>query len=196
MTRPNWLLLGLGILLMLLSSREWNLTGTGDDLPTELANEPDLYMEDAVIDEFDASGALRYRLDAKRVSHFPDRGLAIIDAPRFELTRTGQAPWRARADAGRVHYEAADRSGQTITLTEAVVLERDDGNGKFVRLETSELEIELDGRRVRASQGVKISNEAGHTVADRLEGALDDGQLKLFSNGSRRVTTVVDARAG
>jgi LPS export ABC transporter protein LptC len=196
MTRLNWLLLGLGVLLMLLSTREWHLE-RDDALPPELAGEPDLYMEDAVIDEFDRDGVLRYRLEARRVSHYPQQGMALVEAPRFELAH-GDAPWHARAATARVDYvETGDgTSDETITLESGVVLERDTADGRFVRLEAEHLVLVADGRRARADHGVKIVTEAGQTVAERMEGELASGRLRLFSNGGGRVITTVEARAG
>ena len=71
-------------------------------LPPELADEPDVYIEDAAITKFAADGGVRYRLWADRIKQFEERSVTYFDNPVIRLSQQVGPPWQARAARGEI----------------------------------------------------------------------------------------------
>lgn len=63
-------LLAVGLLLLAFYLAPWRGAVPPEAPPPELAGEPDLYMESAVISQFQDDGTLQYRLAAQQVRSF------------------------------------------------------------------------------------------------------------------------------
>ena len=106
-----WLLLLAGAMAVLISRWEWNRPDTSPDATPAHAGEPDLFMGNATITQYNDAGAVRYRLVSAEVRHYEVEGLTRLVAPTLTLNRAPQSPWFARAGEGFVRD--ADTSSGT-----------------------------------------------------------------------------------
>ena len=123
-SRLQWLLLALAVGATVALTWRWELDAPDDGPATRARPGPDLYMEGAVIDQFDEAGALRYRLTARAIAHYPAPsrpaggtdadgaetgdagGITRLQAPVLLLLQdgspAGSPSWEARARVGEV----------------------------------------------------------------------------------------------
>lgn len=160
-------------------------------LPPELAAEPDVYIEDGHIVQHDAEGGVRYRLRAKRISHFAPRqdaaGTTRIERLEIELPDES-APWRGRADSGF----AANTSGQEerLRLAGNVELSQQREDGGFTRLRTTALTLLPASRSAKTDQPVTIVTENSRMSAVGMEADLTSGRMWLSSSKEEQVHVV------
>ncbi|MDH3641826.1 MAG: LPS export ABC transporter periplasmic protein LptC [Gammaproteobacteria bacterium] len=162
-------------------------------LPDELAGEPDLYMEDALITQYQPNGSMKYQLQSTRIRHFERDNLTRLAAPVLTLHNPNQPPWKIDSHQGYIRR----RANENGTPEEVVFLRRDVGveqryeDGRRLRIESPSLYIYPDRQFAETQQAVMIDTEVGRTTAVGLRGDLQRGLLKLFSSTQQRVHTIV-----
>ena len=72
-------------MLAIALSINWILDGSDKDAASIPRNEPDLYMLNASIDQYDDEGRLNHRIQAERFTHFPLTDLTSMQSPVMEL---------------------------------------------------------------------------------------------------------------
>ena len=202
-SRGQWLILvlvvGAAITLTWRSQQE-----TPDaDASRQPDNQPDVYMEGAVVSQFDDNGALRYRLTAHRIAHYPERGLTSVQQPSLSLLRAGSPTWTAHARSGELSApptgnnddrqataNVGDVTSETVTLRHRVELLQRNGT-RFVRMRTERLTVQPMARTAQTDVAVMIDTELAQTRAAGMRAELDTGHIRLTSGSGIRVTTVV-----
>ena len=180
-------------------------------LPPELAHEPDLYIADGAITQHRADGGIRYRLRARRITHFATArevdgervaaaGETRLVAPELELPGAS-APWRARADTARTVN--VPEQEETLRLEGDVELAQTRPDGGFTRLSTASLTLLPASRAAHTEQPVIIDTEGSRMSAAGLVADLASGRMRLFSSTKERVRvvsqpnqTTIDANPG
>ena len=192
MNTRNWLLLLFGCVVI-----AFLLTDTDDaiDEPsTEVlfSEVPDLYMEDAIITQYQGDGTLKYELVSTRIRHFEDRNLTRLDTPDLQMHQTDNPPWSARADEGEIKYQATseDTQEEVVYLRHNVFLEQARGE-RFISMSSEDLTIYPERRYAETDQAVMIDTNAGRTKAVGLAADLERSVLHLASSESQRVHTIV-----
>ena len=90
---------------------------TAPELPLELREEPDLSASDAVIRQYNDSGAQRYQLHATSIDHYAAEPLTRLRDPKLTLFNASGQTELARHCGFRLHPQptrpgrAAGRSG-------------------------------------------------------------------------------------
>jgi lipopolysaccharide export system protein LptC len=191
MSRWPWLLIVVGGLALFIALRDWNRV---DGSPSErfaTAGEPDLFMQDATITQFDDDGAVRYKLVSAEVRHYEDEGLTRLVAPNLTLNRAPQPPWFARANHGFVRDTdtPSGKTAEVILLREDVHLEQRNPNRFEITAPT--LRIYPNRQFAETDQPVIIDTAAGRSSAVGLSGDLNTGLLTLSSSATHRVHTIV-----
>lgn len=192
MTR--WRLIAVLIAAMLLASFvvRRDSAPASEELAADLTDAPDLYMQVATVTQFDDDGSVRYRLAADEIRHFEAEDTTRLQKPLLTVHRTEGGAWRAQSNQGEIHYRsvAPARQEEIVSLRDAVVLERAEAEGRL-RLTTESLYVYPERRFAETDQAVMIETIAGRTSAAGLVGDLNTGVLKLSSDGSQRVHTIV-----
>ncbi len=96
-------LLAVGLLLLAFYLAPWRGAVPPEGLPPELEGEPDLYMENAVISQFQDDGTLQYRLTAQQVRAFDAHRHAELINPNLSLHSPAAPPWQVSARRGTLH---------------------------------------------------------------------------------------------
>ena len=204
---PIWAgiaLLGAGFTTLALIVQPGADTDAEPELPSELAAEPDVYMEGSDITQYRADGSPHYRLRAQHVSYFARDAITELDAPQLELHNPDAPPWRVASTSGEMRIVPAvgraiedQTEGQTgeteeeITLRGAVRLRQDRADG-FTEVSTDELVLYPERQFARADQPVMITTPASSATAAGLSADLRHGRMTLFSSQHQRVAIVVE----
>lgn len=189
----TWVLVLLGCAaLALLLLRNTPTPGQSDSTATPASDDPDLYMRNAVISQFQHDGALKYELTSKQIRHFEDVGLTRLTAPDLHMQQTRNPPWSARADRGEIRLEAGLKGAreEVVHLRENVYLEQTRGE-RFISLTSDELFIYPDRQYAETDRAVMIDSNAGRTKAVGLTADLGRSVLNLASSETQRVHTIV-----
>jgi LPS export ABC transporter protein LptC len=163
------------------------------ELPAELLGEPDLYMEDAIITQYQPDGTMKYQLASHQIRHFERDNLTRLTAPRLTLHSQTQPPWTVESDHGYVRRRTnhLGDSEETVFLRRNVKLEQRYDDGRHLRLESPSLYIFPDAQYAETDQNVIVDSDISRTMGVGLQGNLQHGVLKLFSSEQQRVHTIV-----
>ena len=158
-----------------------------DEIPR---NEPDIYMLNASIEQFNDEGMLQHRIDADRFTHFPLTNLTTMKSPAMALAHSErQSPWNITAKEGRI-LPASDYREEVIELWTNVVAARSGAEGRFVNIQTDSLTIYPERDYLETDAKVFIDNETGRTTAAGMKAYLDAGRFMFYSTADDRVTTI------
>lgn len=162
-------------------------------LPPELADEPDLYMEDATITQYQKDGSLKYQLISAEIRHFEADHLTRLKAPFLKLHNPGKPPWNVSSAHGYIRKRAlpSGATEEVVFLRENVLLEQRYEAGQHVKLTCSSMYLYPDRQYAETDQDVMIDTEVGRTQAIGMQGDLQRGLLNLFSKSDQRVHTIV-----
>ena len=179
------------LLVAVMALRERSEPGT--ELPPELAEQPDLYMQGSTITQFDADGSVRYRLMADQIRHFTRDDTTRLETPELTVHRPDEPPWSVRANHGYLRPRGLPGKAreEVVYLREDVVLEQRNDDKHRVKLTTEALYVYPERRFAETDRAVMIETDAGRTTAVGLAGNLGTGLLQLSSNDSQRVHTIV-----
>ena len=186
-------LLAVGLLLLAFYLAPWRGAAPPDPPPPELAGEPDIYMESAVISQFQDDGTLQYRLAAQQVRTFDDDRRAYLVGPDFSLYSPTAPPWRVSAREGDLYGfgEDADARVGVLVLSGDVVLHQTDPGRGFTTVRTTELTVRPEPRYAETERDVMIETEAGRTFAQGLKADLERRILNLQADADGPVHTIV-----
>ena len=190
MKTRGWLVL---VLIALLPVIVWLRSADRTAKTAGVASDaPDVTMDTATIDQFDATGALQYRLVATTIRHFDADDSTQLDAPTLELLDAPQPPWWVRAKTGTIGYRtnADDKREQVVTLRDDVVAEQREDD-RYTRFTTSTIDVYPERKYAETDQAVKIDSSSGRTDAIGLTGDLGTDLLKLSPNAKHRVDTTI-----
>ncbi|MCZ0942092.1 MAG: LPS export ABC transporter periplasmic protein LptC [Gammaproteobacteria bacterium] len=183
-------LLAVGLLLLAFYLAPWRGTVPPGAPPPELAGEPDIYMESAVINQFQDDGTLQYRLAAQQVRTFDANRHTLLIGPDFSLYSPTAPPWRVSARRGDLHG-LRDGADGVLVLSGEVVLHQTDPERGFTTVRTAELRVHPDPRYAETERDVMIETEAGRTFAQGLKADLERRILNLQADADGPVHTIV-----
>lgn len=168
-----------------------------DALPEPIAkNDPDLYMVDARITQFNELGTPQHRINAQRMTHFPLTNVTTLRVPNLLLYQEGEAamPWDIIAKNGRL-LPKSRLHNEVVELWDQVIAVRDQRDGHFINIETESLTVYPDQDFVETNVPVSIDNRRGRTTAGGgMKGDLTAGLFEFFSSTDGKVRTVLSPR--
>ena len=184
-------LLAVGLLLLAFYLAPWRGAVPPEAPPPELAGEPDIYMESAVISQFQDDGTLQYRLAAQQVRSFDADGHTQLVGPDFSLYSPTAPPWRVSARRGDLYglRDGTDGRDEVLVLSGDVVLHQTDPERGFTTVRTAELTVHPQPRYAETERDVMIETEAGRTFAQGLKADLERRILNLQADADGPVHT-------
>ncbi len=189
-----------------------NQTGSAS-LPPELQDEPDLYIDNAVIHQFRADGSRKYLLLAQRVSHFDraspnenagsghndgneDSQLTRLERPDLKLTSTTGPPWHATANYGYVRQRPKldGTLEEVVFLRENVELTQQRTPPAHLTVSGTAIYLYPDREFVESDESVTINSHTGRTTASSMRGNLATSVLQLRGDTTQVQTIVLPSQ--
>lgn len=158
-------------------------------LPSELAEEPDAFVEKGTITQYRDDGALSYRLRAESISHFDGAGRSTLQEPVLELHGANRPPWRVESQVGEVRPVPGTEE-DWVELQGNVSLTRDLGGGAYTKILTEALTLYPGRRQARTEQTAMIETDTVSARVAGFEADLASGRLALFSSTDQRVSII------
>ncbi|MDA0979484.1 MAG: LPS export ABC transporter periplasmic protein LptC [Proteobacteria bacterium] len=176
------------VLLALSLSINWILDESAAPQEDTARNDPDLYMLNASIRQFDESGSLQHILTAGRFTHFPLTDLTTLQSPSIQLASLEDDQWEITAQEGRL-LPASRYREQIVELWDNVLASRVESN-RFISIQTSSLTVYPEREYLETDQRVFIDSQSGRTTAAGMKAFLDTNKFMFFSDNTSRVTTI------
>ena len=141
-------------------------------------HDPDYIVDNFNVTRIGPDGAVRYKLNARRMQHYPDDDTTVLDAPSFVNFRAGGVTVTARSRTATL-----SSNGENAYLTDDVRLTRS-AHGKRGELTvlTTWLHVIPDDGVAKTDKPVRISDANTVITSDGLEFNNDTRILKLLSN--------------
>ncbi len=158
-----------------------------------LTNDPDLYMVNATIRQFDETGVLQHRISAQRFTHFPLTDTTTLKTPHMRIfPSTEQTPWNINSDNGRLLAKSAYRD-DVVELWDRVFASQKDQQGRMVEIKTEALTVYPGRDYAETNTQVTIEGDGGTTTAAGMQAYFDTRRFIFYSSPKKRVTTVLTA---
>ena len=158
---------------------------------TEPSNEPDMYMLNATISQFDESGFLTNRIRADRFTHFPLTDMTVMVEPGVNLFSATDAPWTVDARNGRLLSRSAYRQ-EALELWDEVVAIQEKPDGKFVRIDADAMTLFPGRDYAESNRQVRIQDHMGTTTAAGMQAFLGEGRYVFYGTPTYRVSTQLE----
>ena len=159
-------------------------------LPPELADEPDLYLEQGVVTQFRDDGGLHYRLRADSIRRYERLGLAGLEAPVLEYNGPNGTLWRMASETGEVRTvsDPVGKDEERVELIGDVNVTREGGGTGRIRTES--LVIFPGRQQARTDQTAMIETDTMTVQAGGFEADLASGRLSFSSSTEAQVNIV------
>jgi len=168
----------------------WVMVESEDTEDLTPGNEPDLYMLNATINQFDEEGELQHQIAANRFTHFPLTDLTTMKSPAIALgRRRDSAPWEITSNEGRI-LPSSDYREEIVELWSNVLASKSDSGSEFINIQTNSLSVYPERDYAETDETVFIDNQSGRTTAAGMKAFLDTGKFMFYSTPTHRVTTV------
>lgn len=191
------------VILLLTFSAAWVTSWIieENDKPNELnpaaRNEPDLYMVNAIINQFDVTGQPKHQIKATRLTHYPDTDITALELPRVKIfLEDPVSPWDIESNFGRLLPKSTnsalpDRDEEVVELWEQVLAQRTRTTGDFVNIQTERMTAYPDRDYLETRVKVYLDDQSGRTTAGAMNAFLEEGRYEFFANSQERVNTIL-----
>ena len=154
-------------------------------------NDPDMYMRNADITQFNKMGEKQHNILAERLTHFPLTNITTLKSPKMILypTLKNETPWHISSDHGRQLPKAPVRD-EVIELWDSVVATQTHPDGGFISISTESLTVYPARDYAETTQKVYIDENSGRTTAAGMKAYFDEGRFLFFSSRRERVQTI------
>lgn len=153
-------------------------------------SEPDLYMVNANITQFDKLGQVHHRIRADRFTHFPLTDITSLRAPKVILYNEDESPWEIESREGQILPGEAG-NGDIVELWNDVLAKQQTSEGRFIHIRTEFLTIIPDDDYAETDHLVTVDDSNSTTTAAGMVAHFNPGRFQFFSKDSQRVNTVI-----
>ena len=175
----------------------WILNSEDQSRERELVfgNQPDLYLLNASISQFNHQGNLDSVIAADKFTHYPLTDVTTLKQPNVRLySLHNSQPWNIASENGRLLSLSKYRE-EVVELWDGVQAQRFGGNHQTLSFKTENLIVYPGQHLVECDQKVVISNANSETTAGGMQARFDIGLFKLQSSQNQRVVTTIFAAA-
>jgi lipopolysaccharide export system protein LptC len=174
----NFFLLSFAVLAMYLLSR---ISGTSTEpaISSMLPEQDfDYYITGMSNTRFDATGKPTYKLEATRVTHYPDTDIAKLEDPHFFYFDVDASPWEVTAAAGTLSIDQA-RNEDHLELLDDVVVRREMNDGDFLVASTDSLDVFPDSEEVHTDAPVTLEAGGSHLESTGMRAFFNEEKIEL-----------------
>lgn len=188
----NRTILTIIVILLIAMAINW-LLETGEDDPKQVSpvkDEPDLYMINANIRQFDENGSLQHVITADEFIHYSLSQITSLSSPVINLFTEGESePWAIMSSDGKILPEKEEHP-ETLELWGDVSAVKSYTDGDFVNIQSDSLKVIPDKDFVETDSEVLIRNASGATRAGGMSLLLKDKRYNFFSTPQNRVYSI------
>jgi lipopolysaccharide export system protein LptC len=143
--------------------------------PQAARDEPDYIVDGLSAVRMDREGRVKHTLRARKMTHYPEDDLTLLEAPNFVTYGEGQAPVTVTSKQARM-----SGNGENVYFENNVrVVRAPDGKRSELVLETSYLHVIPEANIVQTDKPVTIREARGVVAASGLELNSETRVLKL-----------------
>ncbi len=181
--RRSWIMASFIALLLLLLEVYWRSQDQNSSLGENnrvVHEEYDFYMENANSIHYDEQGKVSFRMQANRLTHYPDSNITTMTQPYFIIYEESGEPWHISARLGRI-IPSKNGELEVVELKDAVEINKVTAKDKKIAIATEFLTINPKREFIETDQAVKISGDASITTAIGMKGDLKRQHIYLLS---------------
>ena len=170
--------------------------GAPATLDPEAKNEPDLYMVNAIIDQYDERGQPKHKIKALKLTHYPATDITTLEMPRVKIYLEDTAsPWDIESNFGRLtpksnNQSLPNREEEVVELWERVFAQQTRLSGDFVNIRTEQMTVYPDRDYLESRDKVYLDDQSGRTTAGAMNAYLEQTRYEFFTNNIQRVNTI------
>ncbi|MFT4712867.1 MAG: lipopolysaccharide export system protein LptC [Candidatus Azotimanducaceae bacterium] len=176
----------------------WVIDGNDESnqLDPRAKNEPDLYMVNATIYQYDELGQPKHQIKTTRLTHYPATDITTLDMPRVKIYLEDiTSPWDIESNFGRLTPKSVDKSlpnrdDEVVELWEKVFAQRTQLAGDFVNIQTEQMTVYPDKDYLESRVKVYLDDQSGRTTAGAMNAYLEQNRYEFFTNDIERVNTI------
>lgn len=146
-----------------------------------LAENYDYYITGMNTTRFLASGQPEYRMQAARVTHYPDGDIALLEEPRFYWYREQAQPWQVEARAGTLAPDP-QRGEDRLELTGEVLLNQSAADGRFMEVRTETLTVFPAFEEILTAAAVNLRTQDSSIDSIGMHAWLEQNRIKLLND--------------
>lgn len=141
------------------------------------AHTPDSYMSHFAKTDMDAKGAIKSRLEADFMNHFPDDGSTELVRPRLSLYNGKPEPWQATSETGW-----SDEHQDIVMLSGEVRVWRNDAKGaKEIEIVTKDARVFPQTREAETDAAITINLPNTVITSDGARANFNTNRVQLLS---------------
>lgn len=179
------------VILFIAVATNWLLeTSENERQITPPKDEPDVYMVNATITQFDSKGKIQHVVSASRFTHYSLSQITALSLPVIELfTDSASNPWTILSTEGKILPEK-DETFETLELWGNVSASRTHTDGDLVNIESENLTVIPHKEFIESKGDISITNTIGVTKAGGMSAFLKKKQYHFFSSKEQRVHSI------
>jgi lipopolysaccharide export system protein LptC len=139
----------------------------------------DYYVSGLRSERFDGDGELRSRLEAARVTHYPDGDRAELQAPRYTAFGRDGGVWQVGADTGTLAPDA-QRGEDRLDLLGAVELRKPLASGGALQIRTTALAVFTGAEETVTDAPVSVRTPDTTLAGTGLQALLAEERIRLL----------------
>ena len=176
---PLFFVLVAGGSAVLLMGRMRSETATGTSTGSSpLEADYDYYIQDMQSTHFDSMGQAVSRLQAERVTHYPEGDRAELQAPGFAAFGAVSKAWQVSAATGTLSPDA-ERGEERLELGGEVVLTKPLARGDNLEVRTAALTVYTGSEEALTTAAVTLSTRNTQTVGTGMRTLLAQEKIEL-----------------
>ena len=169
-------------------------------LTRELSERPNLYLENAIMNEFSSLGLKEYTISSLEMLQDAATGQSTLIRPSLTFDEPGNHPWYMYSELGvfrpqKMNQSTATKgvisSTQSIHLSGQVRLSRSGDDSAFIRLRSNSMTIFPELKHVQSNDPVIIETSTSDVRAASFECDLEQSHMQLRSSIDQRVHVVI-----
>jgi len=184
--------MAIAALLLAFHFAPWRGSIAPTSLPPQLADEPDLHLEQATITQFDADGRIAYRLRVREAGRFEATQFTRLIEPDFEFHNGTESPWRISSDHGEIHGNAVS---ERVLLRQSVVIRHESLGGHGLTIIAHSLDIYPHRKYAETEGDVMIDSDMGRTTARGMRADFASGSMQLSSQADAPIHTIIQGQS-
>lgn len=150
------------------------------DLAANMAAPYDYYMNGVRTTRFGADGELAFRLNASRVTHYPEGDHAVLENPDLFWQDEGQKPWHLTSLMGDLH-KTAEGNEDELFLEGNVRLNLELEPGQPLEVVTETLIVQTVARTANTPSPVSVNTPGSSLQGVGMEVRMEDNYVHLLN---------------